>query len=114
MNDRIAVFSSYVTVGLENEIPLCCCLRFAWDTVSPRFLWGPFPRFSLRLRNLLPRHAFAAWDGQGYVPCEFHLAKWLLLGKRPEILHDEFEDEWVWGDDDPENPFLVHGDGEGI
>lgn len=41
---------------------------------------------------LAPRMAFAAWDGQGYVPCEAHLMFYLLTGWRPDIKQDtDFE-----------------------
>jgi len=35
-----------------------------------------------------PRHAFATWDQQGYVPCEYHLLRWILTGRRPNIKQD--------------------------
>lgn len=35
------------------------------------------------------RRAFALLDNQGYVPCEYHLLKWLVTGWRPEIMQDD-------------------------
>jgi len=41
----------------------------------------------VRLIQLFPtaREAFASFDQQGYVPCEYHLIRWILTGKRPNI-----------------------------
>lgn len=89
MFNRLSVFKSYVQTGRENNIPLCCSARFAWDAIRPRPLGYLFPRQVRRLGRLSPRMAFAVADQQGYVPCEFHLAKWIVLGMSPEIPQDE-------------------------
>lgn len=46
----------------------------------------------LHVRDVLvpnPRQLFGYWDGQGYIPCEYHLLKWVLTGVRPDIVQDE-------------------------
>lgn len=75
--------------GYKHDIPTCCGLRFGFDCERPKVLprLGPMGR---RVQHLLvsPRHAFAFWDQQGYVPCEYHLIRWLLTGIRPEVRQD--------------------------
>lgn len=80
----------WASEGRRHDIPWCCGLRFGFDMARPKIL----PRFGsvgMRLHQVLhsgPRHTFAGLDGQGYVPCEFHLARWLLTGERPDIKQD--------------------------
>jgi len=60
--------------------------------VLPHPILRPWVR--LHSLALTPRHAFATLDQQGYVPCEYHLARWVLTGKRPDIRQDEFHEKW--------------------
>lgn len=79
----------WATEGRKHDIPWCCGLRFGWDCERPKPLRRVAPRFGGRLSSITsPRKAFALWDGQGYVPCEYHLAKWLVTGDRPTIKQD--------------------------
>ncbi len=85
---------SWAEEGHLHGIPTCCGIRFGLDWERPKAAWflgHPFLRPWVRLTRLFPttRHAFASDDGQGYVPCEYHLLRWVLTGKRPEILQDE-------------------------
>lgn len=86
---------SWAEEGRKHDIPWCCGLRFGFGCVRPKF----FPTFGLwrlwRLKQRLailgfsPRVSFGYWDAQGYIPCEYHLLKWLLTGRRPNIMQDE-------------------------
>jgi hypothetical protein len=79
--------------GHRHGIPTCCGIRFGIDWERPKvgwFLSQRSVRIWVRLHSLLltPRHAFATWDQQGYVPCEYHLLRWILTGRRPNIKQD--------------------------
>jgi len=78
--------SGVVREGLRSGIPLCCCLRFAWTWGRPgvlrRFEWWR------RAKHLTPRWAYAFRYGEGYVPCEYHLLRWVVTGERPVIRQD--------------------------
>jgi hypothetical protein len=79
--------------GRKHDIPWCCGLRFGIDCERPKPLRRVHPRFWSRLNRITsPRGAFALWDGQGYVPCEYHLLKWLLGGDWPTIKQDDPEE----------------------
>ena len=85
--------------GHKHDIPTCCGIRFGIGWERPKIGWflpHPFLRPWVRLQSLYPnrRHAFAIHDQQGYVPCEYHLLRWIVTGKRPAIRQDEFEDKW--------------------
>jgi len=85
--------------GHKHDIPTCCGLRFGIGMERPKVGWvlpHPFLRPWVRLHSLAmtPRKAFASHDQQGYVPCEYHLLRWILTGKRPAIPQDEFEEKW--------------------
>ena len=73
--------------GTRHDIPLCCGVRFGIGCARPKPLCSIFPRLA-RLSQYGPRRLFAAWDGQGYVPCEAHLLLFLLTGYRPSIKQD--------------------------
>lgn len=80
--------------GHKHGIPTCCGIRFGIDWERPKLGWYiplPATRVLVRAACLFPapRRAFAMHDGQGYVPCEFHLALWLLTGYRPDIRQDD-------------------------
>lgn len=75
--------------GERHGIPRCCGLRFGVGAERPKVLGWVAPRLKARVRLLTPRMAFAAWDGQGYVPCEAHLMLYLLTGWRPYIKQDK-------------------------
>jgi len=80
--------------GHRHGIPTCCGIRFGIEWERPKLGWlmtTPQVRIWVRLLRLVhaPRSAFALSDGQGYVPCEYHLVRWLLTGKRPEIFQGE-------------------------
>lgn len=80
--------------GKKHGIPWCCGVRFGIDWERPKVGWF-LPRRLLRpwvrLISLFPdpRGNFAVQDQQGYVPCEYHLLKWLVTGWRPDIMQDE-------------------------
>ncbi len=79
--------------GHEHGIPTCCGIRFGIEWERPKVGWF-LPRITLkswvRFIRLFPtpRAAFASLDQQGYVPCEYHLARWVLTGERPDIRQD--------------------------
>lgn len=84
----------WATEGRKHDIPWCCGLRFGIDWERPKVAWflgHPFLRPWVRFSTLFqsPRHAFAMVDGQGYVPCEYHLLRWVLTGERPDIRQDD-------------------------
>lgn len=56
----------------------CCRARFIASSARPRLLGRIAPSLSDRLRWLRPRHVIA----DGCVPCEFHLLRWLLDGRK--------------------------------
>jgi len=75
--------------GRQHGIPTCCGIRFGIGCERPKPFARFFPRTAVRIgRMFSPRLAFAAYDQQGYVPCEAHLALWLLTGYRPKIKQD--------------------------
>ena len=66
--------------GAERGIPLCCRARWSAGVLRPPLLSRWAPGLSARLRRALrPRYAVA----DGIVPCEAHLLRYLLTGKRP-------------------------------
>lgn len=75
--------------GRRHNIPLCCGIRFGIDCERPKLLVRFLPRLARRLKTFTPRMAMATWDGQGWVPCEYHLVWWVLTGKTPDILQDD-------------------------
>ena len=82
--------------GHKHGIPTCCGIRFGLTWERPKVSWylpHPFLRPWVRLVTvalpLAPRRAFALYYGHGYVPCEYHLVRWVLTGRRPDIMQDE-------------------------
>lgn len=79
--------------GCKHGIPTCCGIRFGIEWERPKLGWfleAPFLRPWVRWCRLNKsyRQVFALIDGQGYVPCEYHLVRWILTGKRPDIRQD--------------------------
>ena len=60
-------------------------LRYRIDS---RLQGTPFHGLADRIQHMTPRHAYAILFNEGYLPCEYHLAKWLLTGKRLPIRQD--------------------------
>ena len=60
--------------------PRCCRARFIVSQMRPRVLSLLAPGLASRLAQLSPRMAVA----DGLVPCEYHLARWLLTGVRAD------------------------------
>ncbi len=84
--------------GRRHDIPWCCGCRFGLDQVLavPWYRLGRLGFHLMRVRDALkysPRHAFAVMDAQGYIPCEYHLVRWVLTGNRPTIRQDEEQEE---------------------
>lgn len=66
--------------GRRHGFPACCVARYALDRVRPRLVTSVVPgKAGDRLSFLLsPRMVFA----DGMVPCEYHLARYILNGDR--------------------------------
>lgn len=85
----------WVQEGHKHGIPTCCGIRFGLSQVirlryriDSRLQGTPFHGLASRVQDLTPRHAYAHCFNEGYIPCEYHLAKWLLTNQRPEIRQD--------------------------
>ncbi len=74
-----------VKEGRRHNIPWCCGIRHGIDCVRPKPIGMVHPELCARLKTLGPRQGLAFYDGQGCVPCEYHLLKWLVTGKLPRI-----------------------------
>ncbi len=85
---------SWAVEGRAHGIPWCCGLRYGLDCARPKF-WPKLGWVGMRVHQRLsilvydPRRSFGTWDGQGFIPCEYHLLKWVLTGGRPDIVQDE-------------------------
>lgn len=77
----------WVVEGRLHDIPVCCGIRFGLGHVlrPPQNLWSGL----IRIHHISPRRAYALHFGEGYVPCEYHLVRWLLTGRKPTIKQDE-------------------------
>ncbi len=66
--------------GRKHGFPQCCRARFIVDCIRPSLSDTLLPKgLASRLKRLThPRHAVA----DGMVPCEYHLAAYLLTGDR--------------------------------
>jgi hypothetical protein len=83
---RLKRFWSIYTSGVNSDIPVCCSARFAWDWAVPNPLLELIPHELLdRIRGLSPRRVLSARNPVGYIPCEYHVLKWVLTGKYPRI-----------------------------
>lgn len=69
--------------GDRHGFPPCCRARFILAQLRPHPLREVAPYFAQRLRRITPRGAVA----DGYVPCEYHVLKWLVTG-RPGVEMD--------------------------
>jgi len=87
--------ADWVEEGHKHGIPTCCGLRFGVSQVvrlryriDSRLQNTPLHGLASRIAALTPRHAYSHYFSEGYLPCEYHLLRWLLSDKRPEILQD--------------------------
>jgi len=93
---------SWAEEGHKHGIPTCCGIRFGISAARPKPLY--WTRTGLRLSHRInvfkydPRRRFSEQDQQGYVPCEYHLLRWLLTGKRPTIRQDDIFEKWAFED----------------
>lgn len=78
----------WITVGQENDICLCCAIRFAISQERPHLLQRFAPELHYRLRNLRLRWMVGRELGEGCIPCEYHALKWVLTGKKPSVSQD--------------------------
>jgi len=72
--------------GELHNIPRCCGLRFGFDASRPKLFSAlGFPKVTAKLGYISVRHLWARYDDQGYIPCEYHLLRWAVTGKKPRI-----------------------------
>jgi hypothetical protein len=77
---RIEAVRGWWADGSLYSIPVCCRVRWIADRLWPSPLRRLAPNLHGRLLKLRPRYAVA----DGIVPCEAHLARYLLTG-RPTV-----------------------------